>query len=383
MNDHEQLIYLDYNATTPIAPPVVEAMLPYLTEHYGNPSSSHALGLAAREAVALARRRVAALLAAAPEEIVFTGGGSESNNLAIQGALLRGLPVGQGHLVISAVEHPAVTEPARFLERLGYAVTVVPCDAQGVVSPAAVADVLRDDTRLVSIMHANNEVGVIQPIAEIAAICRRRGVLIHTDAAQSAGKLPLDVGALNVDLLTIAGHKLYAPKGVGALYVREGVRLEPLIHGAGHESGRRAGTENVPYIVGLGRAAELAVDGGEQIPLRLRALRDHLAELLQAGIGEKLSINGADAERLPNTLSVNFPDVEGQALLAACPTLCASTGSACHSGTTIRSATLAAMDLPEEVARGTVRLSLGWYTEREAIEAAAAMLIDAWKQRGK
>ncbi len=383
MNDPKQLIYLDYNATTPIAPQVVEAMLPYLTEHYGNPSSSHPLGLAAREAVALAREQVAALLSAMPDEIVFTGGGSESNNLAIQGALLRESPVGRGHLVISAVEHPAVSEPARFLERLGYDLTVVPCDADGVVSPATVADVLRDDTRLVSIMHANNEVGVIQPIAEIAAICRRRGVLIHTDAAQSAGKVPLDVGKLNVDLLTIAGHKLYAPKGVGALYVRAGVQLEPLIHGAGHESGRRAGTENVPYIVGLGLAAALAVDGGEQIRRRMRQRRDRLAELLQVGIGAGLSINGANAERLPNTLSVNFPDVEGQALLAACPALCASTGSACHSGTTIRSATLAAMDVPEEVARGTVRLSLGWYTEPADVEAAAAMLIAAWKQRGK
>lgn len=376
-------IYLDYNATTPVAPQVLDAMLPYLGPtseavlgQFGNPSSAHALGRAAAAAVAEARERVARLLGARPEEIVFTSGGSEANNLAIKG-LAWPEAAQPGHMVISSIEHPAVYEPAHFLQRLGWRLTVVPVDRQGVVEVAAVERALRPDTRLVSIMHANNEIGTIQPIGEIAALCRQRGVLVHTDAAQSVGKIPVDVRVLGVDLLTVAGHKLYAPKGVGALYVRAGVELVPLIHGAGHEAGRRAGTENVPSIVALGRACQLAGESLAEMPTRLARLRDRLYEQLCLGIG-RLPINGEGAPRLPNTLSVNFPRVQGHELLAKAAGVCASTGAACHAGSAQLSAVLQALGLTLEEGRGAVRLSLGWYTTQEEIDQAAHMLVDAW-----
>jgi cysteine desulfurase len=372
-------LYLDYNATTPIAPSVQEAMLPFLREHYGNPSSSHALGRACHEAIEDARSQVASLLDAEPEEIVFTSGGTEANNLALKGVMLREAPPVEGHLIISAVEHPAVEVPADFLERLGIDVTVVPCDGEGVVDPAAVKAALRSDTKLVSVMHANNEIGVIQPLNEIAQICHAQGVLVHTDAAQSAGKIPVSVPALDVDLLTLAGHKFYAPKGVGALYVRPGVALEPLLHGAGHESGLRAGTENTPYLVGLGKAASLARRAMDDTGRRLTTLRDRMLQRLRIAIGDRLTVNGEHAERLPNTLSVNFPQVAGQALLGRLPELCASTGSACHSGTTTMSATLSAIGLSPAEARGTVRLSLGWYTSEEDVDRAVELLVGAWE----
>lgn len=372
-------IYLDYNATTPIAPAVRDAMLPWLSEHFGNPSSSHALGQLCREAVADARARVARLLGSSPDEIVFTSGGTESNNLAIKGtafALRR--PSGAGHLVISAVEHPAVAEPARFLERLGFRLTIVGASREGLVDPAAVEAALAPDTLLVSIMHANNEIGVVQPIGEIAALCRRRGILLHTDAAQSVGKVPVRVDDLGADLLTVAGHKVYAPKGVGVLYVRRGTKLEPLLHGAGHESGLRAGTENVPYLVGLGCAATLAEQGLTDAMMRMTRMRDRLHGHLRASIAG-LTVNGEGAPRLPNTLSVNVPHVEGNELLKRAPELCASTGAACHAGSTKLSATLAAIGLAGEVARGTVRLSVGWFTSDDEIDRAAELLIAAWK----
>jgi cysteine desulfurase len=371
-------IYLDYNATTPIAPAVQEAMLPFLTECYGNPSSSHSLGRACHEAVEDARSRLAQLLGADSDEIVFTSCGTESNNLAIKGVAFRRARGGMGHLVISALEHPAVAEPAAFLERLGYGLTVVGCDGRGLVDPDAVHAAIRPDTVLVSIMHANNEIGTIQPIREIAEICRDRGILIHTDAAQSVGKTSVRVRDLGVDLLTVAGHKIYAPKGVGALYVRRGVDLEPVLHGAGHERGLRAGTENVAYIVGLGRAAALIDQRLNETIDRLSALRDRLWGRLHKGI-EGLSYNGDRIERLPNTLSVNFPGVNGGEVLARCPELCASTGAACHSGTTHMSATLRAIGMKPEVARGTVRLSVGWYSKEEEIDRAADLLIAAWE----
>ncbi len=385
-------IYLDYNATTPIAPRVQEAMLPFLAEEFGNPSSTHRLGLAAHAAVEDARFRVAQLLGAEADEIVFTSGGTESNNLAICGlAFARMLAAkssggasvpgaSRGHLVISAVEHPAVTEPARFLERLGFDVTVVGVDGDGVVDMAAIERAIRDDTFLVSIMHANNEIGVLQPIARIAKLCRERGVLSHTDAAQSVGKISTRVDELGVDLLTVAGHKVYAAKGVGALYVRRGVRLEPVVHGAGHERGLRPGTENVPYIVGLGEAARLA---GESLAARagerMAMLRDRLHATLQDAIGESLAINGGRVARLPNTLSVNFPRVAGADLLKRCDHVCASTGSACHAGEAHLSSTLSAMKVPPEQGGGCVRLSLGWYTSEEDIDAAADALAAAWR----
>ena len=373
------MIYLDYNATTPIAPAVREAMLPYLSEHYGNPSSSHALGQVTAAAIVQARSQVAALLGCEPDEIIFTGGGTESNNMALQGALYQNAAGGGGHLIISAIEHPATIAPARFLESQGYGVSIVGCDSRGVVNPAEVEAAMRNDTVLVSIMHANNEVGVIQPIAEIARLCRARGILCHTDAAQSVGKISTRVEELGVDMLTIAGHKVYAPKGVGALYVRRGVELEPVLHGAGHEQGRRPGTENVPYIVALGRAAELVAEDQEEAAQRMAARRDRLATALLGEINPTPTINGAEALRLPNTLSINFPGVNGAELLARCEGLCASTGAACHSGASSLSATLQAMGLDEETARGTVRLSVGRGTSEDDIDQAADLLVRAWR----
>jgi cysteine desulfurase len=372
-------IYLDYNATTPVAPTVQEAMRPFLSELYGNPSSGHTLGRACHEAIEDARSQLATLLGADSEELVFTSGGTESNNLALKGILLRAGPPFAGHLVISAIEHPAVVEPARFLNRLGCGLTVVGCTRQGVVDPESVEQALRPETRLVSVMHANNETGVIQPVRAIADLCHRRGVLVHTDAAQTVGKIPTLVEDLGVDLLTVAGHKFYAPKGVGALYVRRGVDLEPVLHGAGHEGGLRAGTENTPYIVALGRAAALAHKALDQSAERLALLRDRMLDRLSEVIGSDLRVHGDGVDRLPNTLCVDFPDVSGGALLSRTPELCASTGAACHSGAASVSPALAAMGLTAEQARGTVRLSVGWSTSEEEIDRAAELLLDAWE----
>ncbi len=373
------IIYLDYNATTPVAPAVREAMLPYLESQYGNASSSHALGRAAHQAVEQAREQVAALLEVAPEEIVFTSGGTEANNLAIKGVAFTHWDH-KGHIVISALEHPAVVQPVEFLRRHGFEVSVVPCNADGWVDPNDVLAAIRDDTRLVSIMHANNEIGSVQSIAEISEICHDRGVLLHTDAAQSVGKVEVTVPHLGVDLLSVAGHKMYAPKGVGALYVRRGAKLEPVLHGAGHERGLRPGTENVPYIVALGQAAQLVREDLAADMDRMAYLRDQLWERLLAGVGPELTANAARTARLPNTLSVNFPRVVGQQLLAECPGLCASTGAACHSGQTKVSGVLRAIGLSPEVARGTVRLSVGRYTTEEEIHRAADMLLEAWER---
>ncbi|MBP89823.1 MAG: cysteine desulfurase NifS [Planctomycetaceae bacterium] len=372
-------IYLDYNATTPIAPSVQEAMLPFLAEHYGNPSSSHALGRACHEAIEDARDRVAAVLGTHRDEIVFTSGGTESNNLALKGILMSHAPLVDGHLVISAIEHPAIAEPAEYLERLGYRVSVISCDKHGIVSPEAVASVLAADTKLVSIMHANNEIGTIQPIREIAELCRARDILVHTDAAQTIGKIRTFVEEMGVDMLSIAGHKVYGPKGVGALYVRQGVPLQPVTHGAAHEGGLRPGTENTPYIVALGQACFLAGKALDDASDRMAQLRDRLSGQLREAIGEELTINGEQAPRLPNTLSVNFPRVAGVDLLARCPELCASTGAACHSGGTTMSPTLAAIGLSPNRARGTVRLSVGWYTSENDIDRTTELLVGAWE----
>jgi len=371
-------IYLDYNATTPIAPSVQEAMLPFLTEHYGNPSSSHSLGRACHEAIEDSRDRVAALLGADHDEIIFTGGGTEANNLALKGIMMARAPTFGGHLVISALEHPAIAEPAKYLEKLGCRVSVVGCNRNGVVEPEAVAALLKPDTKLVSIMHANNEIGTIQPLKAISEMCRSRNILFHTDAAQSIGKIRTYVEELGVDMLTIAGHKLYGPKGVGALYVRQGVALESYTHGAAHESGLRPGTENTAFIVALGHACFLAGKAVEDASDRMADLRDRMERKLQEAIGE-LTINGGQAPRLPNTLSVNFPDVTGGELLARTPEICASTGSACHASMTKLSATLAAIRLTPDQACGTVRLSIGWYTSEEDIDRAAELLIGAWE----
>jgi cysteine desulfurase len=372
-------IYLDYNATTPIAPSVQEAMLPFLAQRYGDPASGHVLGRICQEAIEDARGQVAMLLGADRDEIVFTSSGTEANNLALKGVLLQRSPGGSGHIVVSALEHAAVTEPARFLERIGYDLSIVHCNRQGVIDPAAVAAALRHDTVLVSIMQANNEIGTIQPIAEIARLCHERDVLMHTDAAQTVGKLRVNVDELEVDLLSLSGHKLYAPKGVGALFVRRGIALEPVIHGAGHERGLRSGTENVPAIVGLGRAAVLAgkslVEAGE----RLASIRDRLLMRLREEVGPELMIHGEHAPRLPNTLSVSFPGVAADDLLGRVPELCAASGAACHRHALAMSPTLAAIGLEPDDARGTIRFSVGWYTTDEEIERAASLLVAAWE----
>ena len=370
-------IYLDYNATTPVAPTVFEAMRPYFTDHYGNPSSSHILGLAASQAIEDAREKVALLVGANVDEIFFTSNGTESNNLAIKGVCQTDHGFA-GHIIISAIEHPATLEPAQYLQRMGCELSIVGTDKYGIVDVKEVAQHLREDTRLISIMHSNNEIGSLQPIREICDMVKDRGTLVHTDAAQSLGKVRANVDDLRVDMLTIAGHKLYAPKGIGALYVRSGTRISPVLHGAGHEQGLRPSTENTPYIVGLGAAAHLAQRSLEENGTRLRNLRDELYRRLSSSI-DGLSFNGPDNDRLPNTLSVNFPGVVGAELLAACDGLFASTGSACHSGTTNMSNTLKAIGLSEDVARGTVRLSLGWNTSHEEVELAADLLISAWE----
>jgi cysteine desulfurase len=378
-------IYLDYNATTPVDPAVVEAMLPFLREGWGNPSSTHSLGKTAHNAIEQARQQVAQLLGAQADEIVFTGGGTEASNFALKGSVfakLRGF-FGRwargAHLIISAIEHPATVQPCEFLKRLGCRVTVVPVDRHGLVDPDAVGKAMERGTTLVSIMHSNNEVGTLQPIREIAALTRRRGVLLHTDAAQSLGKVPVDVNDLGVDLLTLAGHKLYAPKGVGVLYVRRGVTLEPLLHGAGHENGRRAGTENVPYLVGLGAACALARQGLPEATRKLRALRDRLWERLRAGLGERVVLNGHPEQRLPNTLNASFMDHVGSELLKKVPQIAASTGSACHEGKISQSPVLCAMGVPPERGRGALRLTVGRFTTEEEVDRAAEALIRAAK----
>ena len=371
-----QPIYLDYNATTPVLPEVVDAMLPYLREHFGNPSSDHVYGQRAREAVARARDQVAALLGCDADELVFTGGGTEANNLAIRG--VAEARVERRHVVTSVVEHPATAGPCDWLERHGWSVTRIAVDTDGRMRVADACAAISDGTAVVSVMHSNNETGVLQPVDEIAAEARTRGALVHTDAAQSAGKVHLDVRALGVDLLSIAGHKLYAPKGVGALFVKRGTPLAPFMRGAGHERGIRPGTENVASIVGLGVACEAAVRDLESTTAELNRRRDALWDQLQAGV-PGIELNGHRTLRLPNTLNVRFPRVTGSAVLAAAPDVAAATGSACHAGTTQASAVILAMGVDPESALGSVRLTLGRRTTDDEIGRAAAALIRAWR----
>lgn len=364
-------IYLDYNASTPIAPAVAEAMRPFLDEAFGNPSSGHWASVPARAALDRAREQVAALLGALPEEIVFTSGGSEANNLAIKGTYFAAKS-GKAHIITSTIEHPAILAPCRFLERLGGSVTYLPVDRTGLIDPEDVRRAIRPQTLLISIMHANNEVGTIQPIKECARIAREHGVLFHTDAAQSAGKIATDVNELGVDLLSIVGHKLYAPKGVGALFVRRGVTLEPLLHGAGHESGRRAGTESAMLAVGLGKACELARDHASME--RVQVLRDHFWRDLQQRFGNRIALNGHPAHRLPNTLNVSFINCIGTEILKRLDGVAASTGSACHSGRIELSPVLEAIGVTPEVGMGAIRFSVGRGTTREELDAVAERL---------
>ena len=363
-------IYLDYNATTPIDPQVAEAMLPYVHGLFGNPSSGHAFGLAARQGVDRAREQVSHLLGCPAADLVFTSGGTEANNHAIKGAA-HAAPNRRNHIITSAIEHPAVTEVCRYLEGRGFRVTYLPVDQQGLVDVGQLEDALSDETLLVTIMHANNEVGTVQPIAEIAELAHRCGALVHTDAAQSVGKVPVRVDDLGVDLLSVAGHKLYAPKGIGALYVRPGVELEKFMHGANHEQNRRAGTENVIEMVGLGMACQLINENLASYAGHMRQMRDRL----ESGLSESnpdIKINGHPEKRLPNTSSVSFRGLEADRILAALPTVAASAGAACHSDQVQVSHVLEAMKIPTEYAMGTLRFSVGRYTTAEEIDRAVA-----------
>lgn len=367
-------VYLDYNATTPVDPLVTRELLPYFEEVFGNPSSNHPYGQAAREAVELARSRVATLLGCSPAEVIFTSGGTESNNHALIGFAFANRYRGN-HIISTQIEHPAILAPLKWLERHGFEVTLLPVDAAGRIDPAAVRRAITEQTILISVMHANNEVGSIQPLTAIGEIAKEQGVTLHTDAAQSVGKITARVDELRVDMLTVAGHKLYAPKGIGALYVRSGVKLDRYLHGAGHESGRRAGTENVPYMAALGKAAELCGErlAGEE--KRLSELRDRFHLLLEERAGEVL-LNGHPTERLPNTLNVSFARVVGAELLSRTPEVAASTGSACHDGKGELSDVLKAMRTAPEQGFGAVRFSLGRFTTAEAIDSAAQVIAE-------
>ena len=366
-------IYLDYNATTPIDPQVAEAMLPFVHQHYGNPSSSHALGVTAHAAVEEARGLVGEMLGCLPQEVVFTSGGTEANNYAIKG--VAGAYRAKGnHIITSSVEHPAVIEVCRFLEKKdgeqnGSRVTYLPVDQFGMLDPQQISDAITDQTVLVTIMHANNEVGTVEPIREIAEIAHRHGVLVHADCAQSIGKIPVNVDDLGVDLLTVAGHKLYAPKGIGVLYVRTGVKLEKLIHGANHEMNWRAGTENVMEIVGLGKACQLIHQNLPEYQVHMGKMRDQL----ESGLLDRFpssKVNGHPEKRLPNTSSISFKKLEANKILDRLTNVAASAGAACHSDRVEVSSVLEAMKVPLEYAMGTIRFSVGRFTTSSEIQLA-------------
>ncbi|UOF89631.1 cysteine desulfurase [Fodinisporobacter ferrooxydans] len=369
-----QRIYLDYNASTPIAPEVAEAMKPFLTDYYGNPSTSHWAGKPARQAFEKARQQVANLLGCEPDEIIFTSGGSESNNHALKGVFFA-LKEKGSHIITTQIEHPAIINPCKFLEKLGAKVTYVGVDRYGQVSPTDIEQAITHETILISVMHANNEVGTIQPIADIAKIAKKYGVLLHTDAAQSVGKIPTRVDELGVDLLSVAGHKVYAPKGIGALYIKRGTQLEPFVHGAGHEGGRRAGTENILLAVGLGKACELAAEHLNDA--KIKDLRDYFWDELKKHFKEDIVLNGHPEECIPNTVSVSFIGKVGQDILENIPELAASTGSACHSGMVQLSSVLRAMEVEEHVGKGTIRFSLGRYTTKEEIDQVVRRLKES------
>lgn len=369
-------VYLDNNGTTPVDPAVLRAMLPYLQNEFGNASSNTALGRRAHDAIETARAQVASLIGAEPDEITFTSGGTESSNIVIRGAVR--LDMRRRDVVTTNIEHPATEACVAFLAGQGHGVARVAAKPDGIVAAAEVEAEIGDTTALVTIIHAQNEVGTLQPVAEIAAAAKQRGALTHIDVAQSVGKIPVDVKALGVDFLSIAGHKLYAPKGIGVLYTRRGITLPPLILGAGQEHGRRAGTENVPYIVGLGEASRIAAELLPREQPRLAGLSGKLLALLQRDV-PGLVLSGHATQRLPNTINVLFPGVSGRKLLEMCPQVLASNGSACHADSEEPSAILAALGIPRGQALGAVRLSLGRYTTDGDIAIAAAALVATWR----
>jgi cysteine desulfurase NifS/selenium donor protein len=370
-------IYLDYNATTPIDPRVADVMRPFLEELFGNPSSIHAEGIKAKEAVENARKQVALMLNCHSDEIVFTSGGTESNNFAIKGIAFANRNRGN-HIITSCIEHPSVMEVCHYLEEQGFTVTYLPVDESGQVDPADVRKNISSSTILITIMHANNETGTTQPVEEIGRIARDQGIPFHSDAAQSAGKIEVKVEKMGVDLLSLAGHKIYAPKGVGALYIRRGVHLEKLIHGADHEQNLRAGTENVISIVGFGKACKIIADGPSPKSNELNDLRDFLFRQLKNEIPE-IKLNGHPEKRLPNTLNISFPGVEATLLLDKMAPVAASAGAACHSGSEVISPVLSAMKVPDNLAMGSVRFSLGRMTIRSEIETAIPIIINAYR----
>jgi cysteine desulfurase len=364
-------IYLDFNGSTPIDPEVAEAMRPFLSQHFGNPSSHHWAGEPAKEAVEHARKQVADLLQCNPHEIVFTSGGSESNNHVIKGVFFALREKGN-HIITSQIEHPAILNPYKFLEKLGAELTCIGVDKYGMVNPEDIRKAITHKTILITVMHANNEVGTLQPVKEISKIAREHGIIFHTDAAQSVGKIATKVNDLGADLLSVAGHKLYAPKGVGALYMREGTPIEPLIHGAGHECGRRAGTENVLLIVGLGKACEIAKQYLDDS--KIRDLRDRFWKLLQENFGNRIALNGHPSLRLPNTLNVSFVGMVGEEILSQLDGVAASTGAACHSGSVELSPVLKAMGVSTDVGMGAVRFSLGRTTTLQELDRVIELL---------
>ena len=370
-------IYLDYNATTPIDPDVVKEMLPYFHTHFGNPSSSYSIGRNNKEAINRARKQVAGLINAKPEEIIFTSGGTESNNHAIRGIAFANKEKGK-HIITSAIEHPAVTEVCRYLNSLGYEITYLPVDMHGKVNPDDVENAIRPDTVLISIMHANNEVGTIQPIQEIASIARKNNIMFHTDAAQSVGKIDTEVDKLGVDLLTITGHKLYAPKGIGVLYIKQGTKIENLMYGAGQEKGIRPGTENVVHIVAFGKACEIARRDFDKNVKTMLSTRERLLNGLKNKLGGRIKVNGELYNTLPNTLSIAFDKTEAHALASLISKeVYISTGSACHAESIEISSVLKAMKLDLITAVSTVRISTGKYTNEKEIDIAVDSISNA------
>ena len=370
----KKLVYMDHAATTPVKPDVLEAMLPYFSEKFGNPSSVYALARDSKEAVEHARAQVAAAIGASPDEIFFTAGGSESDNWAIKGTAFANRKKGD-HIITTAIEHHAVLHTCEYLEKQGFKVTYLPVDRYGMVDPADVEAAITDRTILVTVMTANNEIGTLQPIREIGRIAHAHGVPFHTDAVQAIGAVPIDVKADNIDMLSLSGHKFYGPKGIGALYVRKGTRLDSLVHGGGQERRRRAGTENLPGIVGLGKAIEMATADIEGHAARIAAMRDRLRAGILTAIPDTI-LNGHPTERLPNNLNVSFRYIEGESVLLMLDAhgICASTGSACSSASLEPSHVLLAIGLPHETAHGSLRLTLGDLTTDEDVDHVLAVL---------